>query len=76
VLTLSPKGIFPTRIDKFTDPRLNTTRRGVRQVMGSFDLPSGRGEEKFTNEDRDSVGLTTCSRMLRSSNNWLIRYAG
>jgi hypothetical protein len=59
VLTLSPKGILPDEgIDKFTDLALeyNTGARVfVQESWASFDSPSGRGKQKFANEDRDSA---------------------
>jgi len=61
VLTLSPKGIFPDEgIDKFTDLALefnSGVRVFVQESWASFDSPTGRGKQKFTNEDRDSANV-------------------
>ena len=61
VLTLSPKGIFPDEgIDKFTDLALEYNagaRVFVQESWASFDSPTGRGKQKFTNEDRDSTKI-------------------
>jgi hypothetical protein len=61
VLTLSPKGIFPDEgIDKFTELALefnSDVRVFVQESWASFDSPTGRGKQRFANEDRDSANV-------------------
>jgi hypothetical protein len=61
VLTLSPKGILPDEgIDKFTDLALEYNagaRVFVQESWASFGSPTGRGKQKFTNEDRDNAKI-------------------